>query len=164
MVVNMFSFLKKKDDGITIAAPVKGEAVALSEVSDPTFGEGMMGKGIAILPTEGKVYAPADGEISLLFDTLHAVSMVTTDGAEILIHIGLETVALKGDGFEGHVKTGDQVKKGDLLITVDLEKLKAAGYNTISPVVICNTDEFKDVQGIGKGQVQPGDPIIKITK
>lgn len=160
----MFSFLKKKDDGIVIAAPVKGEAVALSKVSDPTFGEGMMGKGIAILPGEGKVYAPADGEISLLFDTLHAVSIVTPDGVEILIHIGLETVALKGDGFEGHAKTGDQIKKGDLLISMDLDKLKAGGYDTISPVVICNTDEFQDVQSLAEGPVQPGDPVIKIIK
>lgn len=160
----MFSFLKKKDEGIVIAAPVKGEAVALSKVSDPTFGEGMMGKGIAIIPSEGKVYAPVDGEIGLLFDTLHAVSIVTPDGVEILIHIGLETVALKGDGFEGHVKTGDQVKKGDLLISMDLDKLKAGGYDTISPIVICNTDEFKDVESVASGPVQPGDPVIKIVK
>ena len=108
---------KKKEEGIVVASPIKGKAVELSQVSDPTFGECMLGKGVAILPAEGKVYAPADGEISMMFETHHAVSMVTTEGIELLIHIGLETVALKGDGFEAHVQSGDQVKKGDLLVS-----------------------------------------------
>ncbi len=87
----MFSFLKKKEEGMGVASPIKGKTVELSQVSDPTFGECMLGKGVAILPEEGKVYAPADGEISMMFETHHAVSMVTTDGIELLIHIGLET-------------------------------------------------------------------------
>lgn len=160
----MFSFFKKKDEGIMITAPMKGKVVELSEVSDPTFAEGMLGKGVAIIPEEGKVYAPADGDIGLLFDTLHAVSVTTTDGAEILIHVGLETVALKGEGFEAHVQTGDAVKKGDLLISVDLEKIKAAGCDIISPVIVCNTDEYKDVQGVIKEMANPGEQIIKIIK
>lgn len=160
----MFSFFKKKGEGIMITAPMKGKVVELSEVSDPTFAEGMLGKGVAIIPEEGKVYAPADGEIGLLFDTLHAVSVTTTDGAEILIHVGLETVALKGEGFEAHVQTGDAVKKGDLLISVDLEKIKAAGCDIISPVIVCNTDEYKDVQGVIKEMANPGEQIIKIIK
>lgn len=158
----MFSFLKKKDDGMTIVSPIKGEAVELSKVSDPTFGEGMLGKGIAIVPTEGKVYAPADGEISMMFETRHAVSMVTTQGVELLIHVGLDTVSLKGDGFEAHVQSGDQVKQGDLLLTVDLAKIKEAGLDTISPVVVCNTDDYKDVQAIQFTSVEPGDSLIKI--
>jgi len=160
----MFSFFKKKEEGIVIAAPIKGKVVELSEVNDPTFAEGMLGKGVAIIPEEGKVYAPADGEISLLFDTLHAVSVTTVDGAEILIHVGLETVALKGEGFEAHVQTGDTVKKGDLLISVDLEKIKEAGCDTISPVIVCNTDEYKDVQGVIKEVANPGEQVIKIVK
>lgn len=160
----MFSFLKKKEDGLAIAAPIKGKTVELSQVNDPTFGECMLGKGVAILPAEGKVYAPADGEISMMFETLHAVSMVTTEGVELLIHVGLETVALKGEGFEAHVQSGDLVKKGDLLLSMDLEKIKAAGYDIISPVVVCNTDDYKDVQAVEFGQVEPGDPVIKIIK
>jgi PTS system beta-glucosides-specific IIC component len=160
----MFSFFKKKEEGIVVASPIKGKAVELSQVSDPTFGECMLGKGIAILPSEGKVYAPADGEISMMFETHHAVSMVTTEGIELLIHIGLETVALKGEGFEAHVQSGDQVKKGDLLLSMDLEKLKAEGYDIISPVVVCNTDDYADVQGVLLEKVEPGDPIIKIVK
>lgn len=160
----MFSFLKKKEEGIVVSAPIKGKTVELSQVNDPTFSECMLGKGVAIIPSEGKVYAPADGEISMMFDTHHAVSMVTTDGIEILIHIGLETVSLKGEGFEAHVQSGDQVKKGDLLLSMDLAKIKAEGLDIISPVVICNTDDYADVQAILSEQVEPGEGIIKIIK
>ena len=160
----MFSFLKKKDTGLIIGSPIKGEAVSLTKVPDPTFSEGMLGKGAAIIPSEGKVYAPADGEISLLFDTLHAVSMVTTEGVELLIHIGLETVGLGGNGFEAHIKSGDTVKKGDLLITADLDKIKEAGCEIITPIIICNTDDYEDVIQTAEGMVNPQDAIITIKK
>lgn len=160
----MFSFLKKKEEGIWITAPLKGKAVEITQVKDPTFGECMLGKGVAILPEEGKVYAPADGEISMMFDTHHAVSMVTDEGVEILIHIGLDTVELKGEGFEPHVKSQDRVKKGDLLLTVDLDKIKAAGYDIISPVVICNTDDYKEVEGMPAQEVGLQDAVIRILK
>lgn len=160
----MFGLFKKKDNTIKIGAPAKGAAVPIQEVSDPTFGEEILGKGVAIRPAEGKIYAPADGEISLLFDTLHAVSITTAEGAEILIHIGLDTVALKGEHFEAHVKTGDTVKKGDLLISVDLEQVKAAGYDVITPMVICNTDEFTSVNAVPSDSVAPGDTVLELTK
>ncbi len=159
----MFQFFKKKEVPV-IKAPVNGKAVPLSEVSDPTFGEGILGKGAAVIPSDGKICAPADGEIVLLFDTLHAVSLKTDNGAEILVHIGLDTVALKGDGFTAHVKNGDKVHAGDLLITADLEKIKAAGYDTITPVIVCNTDEFADVEpSVGK-EVSVGDTLITLKK
>lgn len=160
----MFGLFKKKDNTIQIGAPAKGVAVPIQEVSDPTFGEEILGKGVAIKPEEGKYYAPADGEISLLFDTLHAVSITTAEGAEILIHIGLDTVALKGEHFKAHVKTGDTVKKGDLLITVDLEQVKAAGYDVITPMVICNTDEFATVNAVTGSSVEPGETVLELTK
>ena len=160
----MFSFLKKKDTGLVIGSPIKGEAVSLTKVPDPTFSEGMLGKGAAIIPSEGKVYAPADGEISLLCDTLHEVSMVTTEGVELLIHIGLETVGLGGNGFEAHIKSGDTVKKGDLLITADLDKIKEAGCEIITPIIICNTDDYEDVVQTAEGTVNPQDAIITIKK
>ena len=116
----MFDFLKKKDKGIEIGAPVKGKAVPISQVSDPTFGEEILGKGVAIQPEDGKIYAPADGTIEMLFDTKHAVSMTTTEGVELLVHIGLDTVALKGEHFTAHKGNGDAVKKGDLLISGDI--------------------------------------------
>lgn len=161
----MFQFLKKKGNtGIIIGSPVKGKAISLGQVKDPTFSEGMLGKGVAVIPTEGKIYAPADGEISLVFDTLHAVSMVTTGGVEILIHVGLDTVMLKGKGYTAHVATGDSVKKGDLLLTVDLEVLKEAGYDTVTPMVVCNTDEYSEVQPLELKEVEAGTDLLTITK
>lgn len=158
----MFSFLKKKDKNKVLGSPVKGKAVPLSEVSDPTFGEGMLGDGVAVIPEEGKVYAPVDGEVGMVFDTLHAISMTTEYGAEVLIHVGLDTVKMNGDGFTAHVAAGDTVKKGDLMLEVDLDKVKAAGYETIIPIIICNTDEFASVEAI-TGDVTPGDDVLGIA-
>lgn len=161
----MFDFFKKKKTKEQIlGAPVAGVAVPLEEVSDPTFGEGILGLGVAIRPTEGKIYAPADGEIGMLFDTLHAVTMTTEAGAEVLVHVGLDTVRMSGEGFVGHVKAGDKVKKGDLLIEVDLEKVKAAGYDTITPVIICNTADYESVAGLSGKDVKPGDDVVVITE
>jgi len=160
----MFSFFKKKEEGIVIAAPIKGKVVELSEVNDPTFAEGMLGKGVAIIPEEGKVYAPADGEISLLFDTLHAVSVTTTDGAEILIHVGLDTVSLKGTAFQAFVKAGDSVKKGELLLEADLQAITEAGLDTITPILICNSKECKEVSMVKSGKVTTEDCILQIKK
>ena len=159
----MFSLFKKKEKKHVIGSPAKGKAVSLKEVNDPTFAEEMLGKGAAVIPEEGKIYAPADGEIGMVFDTLHAVSMTTDFGAEILIHIGLDTVKMKGDGFTGHVKAGDHVKKGDLLLEVDLEKVKTAGYDTITPVLVCNTPDYASVEGIQADAVNAGDDLIIIS-
>lgn len=159
----MFNLFKKKEKKHVIGSPAKGKAVSLKEVNDPTFAEEMLGKGAAVIPEEGKIYAPADGEIGMVFDTLHAVSMTTDFGAEILIHIGLDTVKMKGDGFTGHVKEGDHVKKGDLLLEVDLEKVKTAGYDTITPVLVCNTPDYASVEGIQADAVNAGDDLIIIS-
>ena len=159
----MFNLFKKKEKKHVIGSPAKGKAVSLKEVNDPTFAEEMLGKGAAVIPEEGKIYAPADGEIGMVFDTLHAVSMTTDFGAEILIHIGLDTVKMKGDGFTGHVKAGDHVKKGDLLLEVDLEKVKTAGYDTITPVLVCNTPDYASVEGIQADAVNAGDDLTIIS-
>ena len=160
----MFGFLKKKKvpQTFVLGAMAKGKAVPLSEVNDPTFSEGMLGEGVAVIPEEGKFYAPCDGEIGMVFDTLHAVSLTSDFGAEVLIHVGLDTVKMNGDGFTGHVHAGDKVKKGDLLLEVDLEKVKAAGYDTITPMLICNTDEYESVKGLSGKDVVPGDDILAI--
>lgn len=160
----MFSFLKPKKKSFMIGSPVAGEAVPVSEVSDPTFSAGILGKGVAVRPTDGNIYAPADGTIGLLFDTLHAVSIQTENGAEILVHIGLDTVQLKGEGFTAHAATGDTVKKGDLLITVDLDKVKAEGYDVITPMIICNTDDYEAVEALTGKTVAPGDDVLEITE
>ncbi len=159
----MFGLFKKKKTEYLLGAPAKGKAVPLSEVNDPTFSEGMLGQGVAVIPSEGKIYAPIDGEVGMVFDTLHAVSLTADCGAEVLIHVGLDTVKMNGDGFVGHVQAGDKVKKGDLLLEVDLEKVKAAGYDTITPMLICNTDDYASVEGLSGKDVQPGDDVIKIT-
>lgn len=159
----MFDFLKKKKaEPYVLGAPAKGKAVPLTEVSDATFSEGMLGQGVAVIPAEGKIYAPAAGEIGMVFGTLHAISLIADFGAEILIHVGLDTVKMEGEGFKGHVQAGDKVNKGDLLLEVDLDKVKAAGYDTITPVVICNTDAYESVTGLGGKDVEPGDAVIEI--
>lgn len=160
----MFNFLKKKEKKHIFAAPATGKAVPLQEVNDPTFSEEMLGKGVAIIPSEGKVYAPADGEVAMVFDTLHAVSLTTTYGAEVLIHVGLDTVKLNGEGFKGHVKVGDKVKKGDLLLTVDLEKVKAAGCDVITPMLICNTTDYASVEAIVGQEVNAGDDVLVVEE
>lgn len=159
----MFGLFKKKKTEYLLGAPAKGNAVPLTEVNDPTFSEGMLGQGVAVIPSEGKIYAPIDGEVGMVFDTLHAVSLTADCGAEVLIHVGLDTVKMNGDGFVGHVQAGDKVKKGDLLLEVDLEKVKAAGYDTITPMLICNTDDYASVEGLSGKDVEPGDDVIKIT-
>lgn len=159
----MFGFLKGKSKEILVGSPAKGKAVPVSQVKDPTFAEEILGKGVAIMPEDGKICAPAAGEINMVFDTLHAFSMTTKEGAELLVHIGLETVGLKGKGFTAHAKAGDKVQKGDLVITADLDVIKAEGLDTIIPVVVCNTDEFKEVEFLGEKDVSVGDDVLKIS-
>lgn len=160
----MFGIFKKKEEKVLIGSPVKGEAVPIKEVSDPTFAEEILGKGVAIKPLDGRIYAPVDGKISLLFDTLHALSLTSVDGAEILIHVGLDTVALKGEHFTAHKATGDKVKKGELLLTVDLEKVREAGYDVITPMIICNTDDYSAVEAVAGSEVEQGDTVLEITR
>lgn len=159
----MFGFLKGKNKEIMIGSPVKGKAVPVSEVNDPTFAEEILGKGVAVMPEDGKVCAPAAGEIGMVFDTLHAFSMTTREGVELLVHIGLETVGMKGKGFTAHAKAGDKVEKGDLIITADLDVIKGEGLDTIIPVIVCNTDEYKEVESLAGKDVVVGDDILKVS-
>jgi len=147
-----------------VYAPMAGKAVAITEVPDPTFAEGMLGNGIAIEPTEGKVYAPCDATVDMMFDTGHAVSLVSDNGIEILIHVGLETVSLEGKPFKIHVQNGQKVKKGALLLEADLEAIKAAGLPTITPVLICNTDAYPTFKTHVGTAVTNADVIIELGK
>ena len=159
----MFGFLKGKSKEIIIGSPVKGKAVPISQVNDPTFAEEILGKGVAIMPKDGKICAPASGEIGMVFDTLHAFSMTTKEGAEILVHVGLETVSLKGKGFTAHVKAGDKVERGDLILTADFEVIKGEGLDTIIPVIVCNTDEYEDVESLAGKDVNAGDDVLRFS-
>ncbi len=145
-------------------APMAGQAVPVTEVPDPTFAEGMLGNGIAIIPTEGKVCAPCDATVDMMFTTGHAVSLIAESGAEILIHVGLETVSLEGKPFKVHVASGDKVKKGQLLMEVDLEAVKAAGLNTITPMLVCNSADFATFNTNVGAAVTNADVVIEIGK
>lgn len=150
--------------GTVIGAPMAGRLVSIKEVSDPTFGEEILGKGAAIIPSGNQVYAPIDGKVATVFPTGHAVAVTGHDGTEILIHVGLDTVNLNGEHYTIHVEAEQEVKKGDLLLEADLEQIKAAGYDIITPVVICNSDEFTEIQAEPARDVEPGDDILKLRK
>lgn len=152
-----------KASGIVVAAPVAGEAVPLREVSDPTFGDEILGKGVAIRPSEGKIFSPFDGTVDMMFDTGHAVNLISEGGVELLIHIGLDTVKLKGEHYTAHVKTGDAVKKGQLILEFDPAAIAAAGYDVITPIVVCNTADYASVTA-HTGSVAPGDDLLTLTK
>ena len=161
----MFDFFKKKKaTGEIIGSPIEGEAVVSAEISDPTFGQELLGKGLAIKPADNKVYAPVDATIAMVFDTKHAISMISESGAEILVHIGLDTVSLNGAPFTVHVNADDKVQKGDLIAEFDMEAIKAAGLETITPVIICNSDDFKEVKRFTGKMVKPGDAVMELIK
>lgn len=155
---------KKENKSMFLASPIKGEAVTIDKVNDPTFAQEMLGKGVAIKPDEGKVVSPISGEITVLFETKHALSIKSNDGIEILIHIGLDTVNLKGECFKTYVKAGDEVKVGDLLIEFDKDKIEMLGYDTITPMIICNTFEYEDVKVVKRGYIYREENVLEIIK
>lgn len=147
---------------LTVCAPMNGKAVSLSEVKDPTFAEEILGKGMAVVPAEGKVFSPINGKVTTVFDTLHAIGLESDDGVEVLIHIGLDTVQLGGKYYTAHVKNGDRVTIGTPLIDFDMEKIKEEGYDVITPVIITNTADLQDVAGTEPGEIRAGEEFIKI--
>ncbi len=157
-------FGKSKDNKDIILAPVQGEAVSITEVPDPTFSEEILGKGIAIKPSVGKVVAPCDAEVDMMFETGHAVSLVTASGVELLIHVGLDTVNLQGQHFNVHCASGDKVKKGQLLIEFDIDAISAAGYPTITPVIVCNSADYSGFETHAGKAVSHDDAIIELSK
>lgn len=160
----MLSFFKNRSKKNVICSPCNGKVVPVTEVPDPTFSEKIIGDGMAVIPSDGMIYAPADGEITAVFDTLHAFAMTTVNGAEILIHVGLETVSLKGEPFTSHISVGDKVKKGDLMMEVDLDKIKESGMNTITPVLVANTADYSEIKLIRNGEVLHGDQVLSFHK
>lgn len=161
----MFQSLKKLFGGENkeqkvIVAPVTGKAIPMSEVADPTFSQEILGKGAAVVPSEGRVVAPADGVVGMVFDTKHAVSVTTDSGAELIIHIGLDTVQLNGEFFTAHVAAGHKVKKGDLLVEFDMDKIKEKGYDVTTPVIVCNTPEFPSMECLSGMDVTAGETVI----
>lgn len=146
----------------TIISPIVGQAVALENVNDPVFSSGAMGQGIAIKPTEGVVYAPADAEVTIAFATGHAFGLKTANGAEVLIHVGIDTVSMNGEGFDQKVAQGDKVKAGDVLGTFDSAKIAAAGLDDTTMVIVTNTADYASVTPVATGAVAKGDAIIEV--
>ena len=146
----------------TIQTPIVGDVVALADVNDPVFSSGAMGQGIAVKPSQGVVYAPADAEVSIAFPTGHAFGLKTTDGAEVLIHVGIDTVSMNGDGFEAKVAQGDKVKAGDVLGTFDSNKIAAAGLDDTTMVIVTNTADYASVAPVATGSVAKGDAVIEV--
>lgn len=147
-----------------VASPLKGEAIALKDVPDETFAQGVLGDGIAVEPSEGKVVAPADGTVGTLFDTHHAIGLNLDNGAELLIHIGINTVELNGEGYTAHVAEGDRVKKGQTLITFDKALIASKGYKTVTPVIVTNSFEYSAVKALANGSVSVGDALLELVK
>lgn len=146
----------------TLVTPIVGDVVALADVNDPVFSSGAMGQGIAVKPSQGVVYAPADAEVSIAFATGHAFGLKTTNGAEVLIHVGIDTVSMNGDGFEAKVAQGDKVKAGDVLGTFDSNKIAAAGLDDTTMVIVTNTADFSSVAPVATGSVAKGDALIEV--
>ena len=146
----------------TLVTPIVGDVVALADVNDPVFSSGAMGQGIAVKPSQGVVYAPADAEVSIAFPTGHAFGLKTTDGAEVLIHVGIDTVTMNGEGFEAKVAQGDKVKAGDVLGTFDSNKIAAAGLDDTTMVIVTNTADYASVAPVATGSVAKGDAVIEV--
>ena len=146
----------------TLVTPIVGDVVALADVNDPVFSSGAMGQGIAVKPSQGVVYAPADAEVSIAFPTGHAFGLKTADGAEVLIHVGIDTVSMNGEGFEAKVAQGDKVKAGDILGTFDSNKIAAAGLDDTTMVIVTNTADYASVAPVATGSVAKGDAVIEV--
>lgn len=149
-------------DTTILYAHLNGTVVPLSEVEDEAFATGILGEGIAIEPSEGKLYAPCDAKVEGVLDTKHAVNLVTESGCEILMHIGIDTVKLGGKYFETHVTEGQNVRKGDLLVSFDIQKIHEAGYKTTTPMVVCNSDDFNELKTLATGAIRAGEKIIEV--
>ncbi|MGN1105373.1 MAG: PTS glucose transporter subunit IIA, partial [Huintestinicola sp.] len=153
---------EEETKSITLYSHMNGSFVALEDVNDEAFSSKVLGEGAAIEPREGKLYSPCDGRVNMIFDTKHAVSLVSGEGCEILLHIGIDTVKLGGKFFEAHVTDGQEIHRGDLLISFDLEGIRNEGYQLTTPMVVCNADEYNSVKAASSEQVSVGEKLIEI--
>lgn len=169
--MGLFDFLKGKEQSVpvalafpaTLGAVAKGTYVEMSKIPDEVFSTGVLGTCCGIDPEEGKVYAPIGGKITQLADSLHAIG-IEAGGIEILIHVGIDTVDMNGDGFANAVKAGQTVKNGDLLLTMDLDKIRAAGHPATIIMAVTNSGDFTSVEAIAVDTVNPGDDMLRVSK
>ena len=169
--MGFLDFLKKKEPApaepswpAVLGADAKGKVVPMEEIPDEVFSQGILGQCAGIDPTEGKVFAPIDGEVTQAPDSGHAIGLMGVGGIEVLIHVGVDTVEMNGDGFSPKVKVGQQIKKGQILLEMDLDKIAAAGHPAVVITVITNTDDFTAVSCVAGGNVEPGADYIKVEK
>lgn len=155
--------VKEPEWPVTVSAGAKGKVLKMAEVPDPVFSEGVLGTCCGIEPIEGKVYAPIDGKVTQVADSKHALGFTGPGGVEILIHVGVDTVDMNGDGFDPCIKVGDIVKKGQLVLTMDLDKIRAADHPSTVITVITNSDDFSSVDLVGSGDIEIGSDLFKIS-
>ena len=152
--------MEAAEKAVVVSSPLTGRALAMASVPDPVFASGAMGKGVAVDPTVGKVFAPFDGKVVTVLPSKHAVGLISSDGVELLIHVGIDTVQLKGEHYTSHVTAKQQVKKGDLLLEFDIAAIKAAGYSTVTPVIVTNSKKYSDVLPAPITKVSAGEDIL----
>ncbi len=166
--MGLFDKILKKSQEVpaeeVLAAYAEGELISIKDVNDPTFAEEVLGKGVAIIPVKGELYAPIDGIVTMLFDTRHAIALTTAMGQEVLLHIGIDTVELKGEYFTANVKVGQKVKTGELLIRFDKEKIREKGFDTVIPMVVTNQEDFREFQFEEPGTVKSGETVMTVYK
>lgn len=164
MLKKLLGNLKRNRKFFMLYSPLNGKIVQLLDVDDEVFSSGMLGKGIAFEPKDGRLMSPCSGVIGHVFETKHAINIISDFGCEILLHIGLDTVKLKGKGFDTRVKEGDRINKGDLLCVFDMEIIKNAGLSTITPMVITNSDDYTKIDARPVCDIHAGDSVLKIEK
>ncbi len=160
---NIFGSSKKNEEEIILITPAAGDLIDITEVSDETFAGKILGDGIAVIPHDGRIYAPFDGTVETMAETGHAFSMTGPGGAQILVHVGIDTVKMKGEGFKVLHSESDEVKEGDVLIEADLDAIKAAGYDPVTILIVLNGDDFSGLTKSG-GFVNPGDEVLRLVK
>lgn len=165
----LFDRFRKKEkveeniEKIVIGSPTEGKVVPMEEIPDPVFSQGVLGACCGVMPEEGKVFAPINGEIVQVSDTKHAVGIAGANGLELIIHVGIDTVDMEGDGFTVDVKKGDKVKKGDFILTMDLDKIKAAGHPDLVILAVTNSGENKEAKLVANENVKPGEDLFQIA-
>lgn len=164
MIKKLVGSLKRERNTFMLYAHLSGNVKKLSEVPDEVFSGGMLGDGVAIVPDSGILYSPCAGVVEHIFDTQHAINIISDFGGEILLHIGIDTVKLRGKGFEVKVKEGERVNKGDILCTFDIDVIKGAGLSTITPMVICNSSEYGSIEVISASSVKVGTAVLKVMR
>jgi PTS system beta-glucosides-specific IIC component len=147
-----------------ILSPMTGTVLGLGQIPDPTFASGLLGQGVAIIPSDNKVIAPFAGEVASLFQTRHAIGLLSHSGIELLIHVGIDTVRLDGKPFTAHVKVGDAFRAGDLLLEFDRQAILDAGYDLATPIIITNSDEYPEVMTVAGTAVTAGTPLLSVTR